>query len=68
VKISRTGRAVERVYLEAFVMGLCIGVAAMLLDYWVGYGSWPLRIVTLLLVGGGLCVFQYRLARFRRRS
>ncbi len=68
MKISRAGRAVERVYLEALVMGLCIGVAAMLLDYWVGDGSWRLRGATLLLVGGALCVFQYRLARFRRRS
>ena len=67
MKIRKAGRGVERVYIEAVVMGLCIGLAAMLLDYLVGYSSWRLRIVGLLLVGGALCVFQYQLGRFRRR-
>lgn len=57
----------ERVYVEAVIMGLCIGVAALLLDQWIGYRSWNMRIATLVLVGGALCLLQYGLARLRRR-
>lgn len=67
MKISREGPALERVYIEALIVGLCIGVAALLLDYWVGYSSWRLRIALLVLVGGALCLLQYGLGRLWRR-
>lgn len=57
----------DRMYREALVVGLCIGIAALLLDHWLGYRSWPLRIFALTMVGGGICVLQYALARFWRR-
>ncbi|GAB4433499.1 MAG: hypothetical protein OHK0015_22330 [Chloroflexi bacterium OHK40] len=57
----------ERIYLEGLVIGLCIGIAAMLLENWVGYESWRVRLIVLLVTGGALCVLQYYVARFRRR-
>jgi hypothetical protein len=65
--VKSKGRGlVERVYLEALLMGLCIGLAALLLNSWVGDGSWRLRIGSLALAGGGLCLLQYWLARAGR--
>lgn len=66
MKRSSGGRLVERVYLEAFVMGLCIGLAALLIDRWVGEAGWPPRVLALLLVGGLLCLIQYGMVRARR--
>jgi hypothetical protein len=59
-------RGVERIYLEALAMGLCIGVAAMLLDYWLNDSGWRTRIAALIVVGSGLCLLQYGITRFRR--
>jgi hypothetical protein len=67
VKTPKRGALVERVYLEAVLMGLCIGLAALALNRWMGEGGWSLRIAALLLVGGGLCLLQYWLARAGRR-
>lgn len=67
MKSSRRGRLIERVYLEAMMMGLLIGIAALLLDRWVGGSSWPPRLVALAAVGGLLCLVQYGLVRARRR-
>jgi hypothetical protein len=58
---------VERVYLEGIVMGLCIGLLALLLDAWIGDRSWRMRITGLVLVGGALCVLQYAVARIGKR-
>jgi hypothetical protein len=66
VKSKGSGQ-VDPLHLEAILMGLCIGLAALLLNSWVGDGSWRLRIASLALVGGGLCVLQYWLARVGRR-
>jgi hypothetical protein len=66
VKNPEGGGLVERVYLEAILMGLCVGLAALALNSWVGDGSWPLRIASLLAIGGGLCLVQYWLARVGR--
>jgi hypothetical protein len=54
---------VQRIYIEAILMGLCIGLAALALNHWVGDGGWRLRIAALALVGGGLCLLQYLIAR-----
>ncbi|HMQ29307.1 MAG TPA: hypothetical protein PKD53_01215 [Chloroflexaceae bacterium] len=67
MKSSKRGGILERVYLEAMVMGLLIGVAALLIDRWVGEAGWPPRILALLVVGGSLCLAQYGLVRARRR-
>lgn len=67
MKNPEGGALVERVYLEAILMGLCVGLAALALNRWVGDGSWPLRIGSLLVIGGGLCLVQYWLARAGRR-
>jgi hypothetical protein len=58
---------VERVYLEALLVGLCIGIAAILLNYWLNDNSWRVRLTALVLVGGGLCLLQYGLSRVLRR-
>jgi hypothetical protein len=55
----------DRIYIEALIMGLCIGLAALLLNWWVGDASWRPRALALLVVGGLLCVIQYGLARAR---
>lgn len=65
---SSKGRLVGRVYIEALVMGLCIGVAAVLLNSWLNDNSWPVRLAALLVVGSGLCLLQYGIARWRRQS
>jgi len=67
VKNRKRSAVVERVYLEALLIGLCIGLAAVLLDRWVGGSSWQLRIGSLLVLGGGICLLQYWLARVGRR-
>jgi hypothetical protein len=66
VKNPKRGAPIERIFLEAVLMGLCIGLVALLLDHWVGDSSWHLRIASLLVVGGGLCLVQYWLARAGR--
>jgi hypothetical protein len=68
VRINRRigGEAVERVYIEALVMGLCIGVAAILLNSWLNDNSWPVRLFALFGVGAALCLLQYGIARLRR--
>lgn len=58
----------ERVYIEALVMGLCVGLAAVLLNYWLNDNSWRVRILALLLVGAALCLVQYGLVRLGRRK
>lgn len=62
------GQVVERVYIEALVMGLCIGIAAVLLNYWLNDNSWRLRLFALFSVGAGLCLLQYGIARLRRQK
>lgn len=58
----------ERFYLEAFAMGLLIGIAALLINTWVGDASWPRRVVALVAVGGLLCLVQFAMARVRRKE
>lgn len=67
MKNHKPGPFLERAYLEAIVMGLCIGLSALLINRWVGDSSWPVRILTLLLVGGVLCLIQFGIVRARRK-
>ncbi len=67
MKKNKRGRILERFYIEAIIMGLCIGLAALLINGWVGEASWPARIAALLVIGGGLCLMQYGLVRARRK-
>lgn len=60
------GEAVERVYIEALVMGLCIGIAATILNSWLNDNSWPVRLLALFGVGAALCLIQYGITRLRR--
>lgn len=66
MKSSKRGRLPERTYIEAFVVGLCIGLAALALDRWVGEASWAWRIVTLMAVGIVLCLVQFGITRLWR--
>ncbi len=66
MKNNKRSRLLERVYVEAIVMGLLIGLAALLLNRWVGEAVWPARLLALALVGGALCLVQYGLVRARR--
>jgi hypothetical protein len=54
-------------YADAAIMGLAIGLGAILLELWVGDSGWLARVVALLVVGAGLCAAQYGLIRWRRR-
>ncbi|NTV63554.1 MAG: hypothetical protein HGA65_08470 [Oscillochloris sp.] len=56
-----------RLSLDAVIMGLIIGICAVLLESWAGRASLPLRLVCWLLVGGALCAVQYALMRWLRR-
>lgn len=67
MKSRRREWGVERIYLEALVMGLCIGLAAILLDHWLSDNSWRVRIAALVVVGAALCVLQYGITHVRRR-
>lgn len=67
MKSSKRGRLLERTYIEALIVGLCIGLAALALDSWVGGASWPWRIVTLTAVGGLLCLVQFGITRLWRK-
>lgn len=67
MKSSKPGRLLERAYIEAFVVGLCIGLTALALDRWVGEAGWPTRIVTLIAVGGLLCLLQFGITRLWRK-
>jgi hypothetical protein len=55
----------QRIYLEAVVIGVGIGAAALTLDQLVGDASWPMRGASLLFVGGLICLVQYGLKRAR---
>jgi len=59
--VSMKGR-----YAIAVVMGLLIGILAVLLDRWVSEAGWGLRAAALVITGTVLCVAQYGLARWRR--
>ncbi|MGQ9926651.1 MAG: hypothetical protein ACUVS4_07250 [Chloroflexaceae bacterium] len=52
-------------YAIAVVMGLLIGILAVLLDRWVGEAGWGLRAAALLITGSVLCMAQYALTRWR---
>jgi hypothetical protein len=58
---------VNCLYINAAIMGLAIGLCAVLLEVWVGHAGWPVRIAALLVVGSALCAAQYSLMRWRRR-
>lgn len=64
---KQSGRRLERVYVEAILIGLCIGLAALALDTWVGDRSWRMRIAGLVVVGGLLCALQYGVVWLRKR-
>jgi O-antigen/teichoic acid export membrane protein len=53
-------------YAIAVVMGLLIGILAVLLDRWVSEAGWGLRAAALVITGSVLCVAQHGLARWRR--
>ncbi|MCS6880146.1 MAG: hypothetical protein RMK84_03950 [Oscillochloridaceae bacterium] len=53
-------------YTFAVVMGLLIGIAAVLLERWVGGAGWGLRVAALALAGAALCLVQYGLTRWPR--
>ncbi|MEI8166142.1 MAG: hypothetical protein WCG26_07180 [Chloroflexales bacterium] len=55
----------DRSYIEALLIGLCIGFTALLLNWWVGDASWRPRVMALLAVGWLICMLQYGLARIR---
>lgn len=60
------GVPMGRFPLEAVVMGLAIGLGAILLNVWVGDASWPRRLLALAFVGALLCALQYGFVRLRR--
>jgi hypothetical protein len=66
MKNSKRKIAVRRIYLEALVIGLSIGGSALVLDRLVGDASLLVRVVSLIVVGGLLCLVQYGLTRTRR--
>jgi hypothetical protein len=66
MKNSKRKIAVRRIYLEALVIGLSIGGSALVLDRLVGDASLLVRVASLILVGGLLCLVQYWLTRTRR--
>jgi hypothetical protein len=59
---------VDRLSIDVALMGIAIGLGAILLEAWVGESGWPARIAALLLVGALLCAAQYWLIRLRRRK
>jgi putative flippase GtrA len=63
VKKQRREDFTRRFYFEAVVIGLGIGVAALSLDQLVGEAGWFVRVASLLIVGGLLCLVQYGLKR-----
>lgn len=65
MKNNKRKIAVRRIYLEALVIGLSIGGSALALDRLVGDASLLVRVVSLILVGGLLCLVQYWLTRTR---
>ncbi|NTU78321.1 MAG: hypothetical protein HGA45_02775 [Chloroflexales bacterium] len=65
MKTLKRGQILQRIYIEALVMGLCIGLAALLLNWWVGDSGWRSRALALIIVGGVLCVIQYGITRAR---
>ncbi|MEI7771310.1 MAG: hypothetical protein WCI67_15070 [Chloroflexales bacterium] len=54
-------------YSDATIMGLAIGLGAILLEAWVGVAGWLVRVAALLLIGAILCAVQYWLIQVRRK-
>jgi hypothetical protein len=57
----------DRVYVEALVMGLLIGATVLILQGVLGGTRWPTRLSVLLAAGLLLCLVQYAIGRLRRR-
>ncbi|MEI7644213.1 MAG: hypothetical protein WCJ55_08025 [Chloroflexales bacterium] len=53
--------------IAAVMMGLAIGLAAILLEVWVGAAGRLTQIAALLLIGAILCAVQYWLIRTCRK-
>ncbi|MEI8308054.1 MAG: hypothetical protein WCF99_13420 [Chloroflexales bacterium] len=58
----------DRSYIDAVIMGLAVGLGAILLEAQAGSLGWPLQFTALLLIGTILCAAQYGLIRLRRRK
>ena len=55
-----------RLYVQAVVIGLLIGLGAVILELWFGNSGWIARILALILLGSAICGFQYWLLRLRK--
>jgi hypothetical protein len=65
LKKQRREAFTRRIYFEAVVIGLGVGTAALSLEQLVGEANWLVRVTSLLIVGGLLCLVQYGLKRTR---
>lgn len=65
MKKQRREDFARRIYFEAVVIGVGVGAAALSLDQLVGEADWLIRVVSLLIIGGLLCLVQYGLKRTR---
>ncbi|MFV9505310.1 MAG: hypothetical protein AB4911_12175 [Oscillochloridaceae bacterium umkhey_bin13] len=63
---NSVGRFLVRFYVEALIVGIVIGLGALLVEQIAGSAGWGVRLLTLALVGGALCGFQYALRRWWR--
>lgn len=66
--ISAEERSLNRVLGQAIIIGVLIGLSAMLLQIWVGEAGWLARGAALLLLGGLICWLQFWLLRRHRRG
>lgn len=55
----------KRVYIEAALIGVGIGLTALALQQLLGGGHWLAQIAGFLVGGGLLCALQYGVVRFR---
>jgi hypothetical protein len=58
---------VNRLYIDAVMIGLAIGLGAVLLEAWVGTAEWQVRIAAMLGISAILCAAQYWLIKLHRK-
>lgn len=58
----------KQLSLDAVIMGIIIGISAVLIDLWFSQARWFVQLAVLVGVGILLSGIQYGLMRWLRRS
>jgi hypothetical protein len=55
----------RQTYVEAIILGICIGLTVWFARAWLGTAGWGMRLLVFSAAGTALCLFQAWLERRR---